>query len=80
MGFIFFQSPDSLDPGYVFLVDAGLKIYVWYGLKCKNVLKSKARLMAEKINKIERKNKGSIQIFSQGMFHYIWHICIDQLD
>ena len=62
-----FQSPDSLDPGYVFLVDAGLKIYVWYGLKCKNVLKSKTRLMAEKVNKIERKNKGQIQIFSQGI-------------
>ena len=59
-------SPEALDPGYVFLIDAGLKIYVWYGLKCKNVLKSKARLMAEKINKIERKNKGQIQIFSQG--------------
>ena len=55
-----------MDPGYVFVIDAGLKIYVWYGVKCKNVLKSKARLMAEKINKIERKNKGQIQIFSQG--------------
>ena len=39
---------------------------MWYGLRCKNVLKSKARLMSEKINKIERKNKGQIQIFSQG--------------
>ena len=66
-----FQSPEALDPGYVFLVDAGLKIYVWYGLKCKNVLKSKARLMSEKINKIERKNKGQIQIFSQGSINVI---------
>ncbi len=56
----------SLDPRYVFLVDAGLNIFVWYGLKCKNTLKSKARLMSEKINKIERKGKASIHIFSQG--------------
>ena len=59
-------SDDSLDPRHVFLVDAGLKIYVWYGTKCKNLLKSKARLMAEKINKNERKDKGSISIFIQG--------------
>ena len=56
----------TLDPRYVFLIDAGLQIFVWYGMKCKNVLKSKARLMAEKINKIERKNKATIQIFTQG--------------
>ena len=59
-------SEDSLDPRHVFLVDAGLRIYVWYGLKCKNVLKSKARLMAEKINKNERKDKAIIKIFIQG--------------
>ena len=59
-------EPDSLDPRHVFLVDAGLKIFVWYGRKCKNVLRSKARLMAEKINKSERKDKAQIAIFSQG--------------
>lgn len=59
-------SDDSLDPRHVFLVDGGLRIYVWYGVKCKNVLKSKARLMAEKINKNERKDKASIKIFIQG--------------
>ena len=50
-------SADSLDPRHVFLVDGGLNIFVWYGRKCKNLLKSKARLMSEKINKIERKDK-----------------------
>ena len=59
-------SDDSLDPRHVFLVDAGLRIYVWYGTKCKNLLKSKARLMAEKINKNERKDKAMIKIFIQG--------------
>ena len=58
----FFREPvstsaESLDPRHVFLVDGGLNIFVWYGRKCKNLLKSKARLMSEKINKIERKDK-----------------------
>jgi len=39
---------------------------VWYGKNCKNVLKSKARLMAERINKNERKGKAGIHIFCQG--------------
>jgi N-acetylneuraminic acid mutarotase len=33
---------------------------MWYGKKAKSTLKSKARLMAEKINKNERKNKAEI--------------------
>nr|CAD7455146.1 unnamed protein product [Timema tahoe] len=51
----------SLDPRYVFVLDTGLKIFMWYGRKSKNTFKSKARLMAEKINKNERKNKADIQ-------------------
>lgn len=51
---------ESLDPRYVFVLDTGLKIFIWYGKKCKNTLKSKARLMAEKINKNERKNRAEI--------------------
>ena len=56
------NRPESLDPNYVFLVDAGLRIYVWWGKTCKNVLKSKARLMSEKINKNERKGSAVIQV------------------
>lgn len=51
---------ESLDSRYVFMLDAGLKIYVWYGKTAKNTLKSKARLLAEKINKNERKNKAEL--------------------
>lgn len=51
---------ESLDPGYVFVLDTGNKIFLWYGKKAKSTLKSKARLMAEKINKNERKNKAEI--------------------
>ncbi|XP_028172324.1 protein flightless-1-like isoform X3 [Ostrinia furnacalis] len=51
---------DSLDPRLVFVLDAGLTIYLWNGKKAKNTLKSKARLFAEKINKEERKNKAEL--------------------
>ncbi|XP_046144985.1 protein flightless-1 isoform X4 [Osmia bicornis bicornis] len=51
---------DSLDPDFVFVLDSGYKIFIWYGKTAKSTLKSKARLMAEKINKNERKNKAEI--------------------
>ncbi|CAG9770082.1 unnamed protein product [Ceutorhynchus assimilis] len=53
-------SPYSLDPRYVFILDKGMSIFIWNGKKAKNTLKSKARLMCEKINKNERKNKAEI--------------------
>lgn len=56
----------SLDPRFVFVVDDGENIYMWNGKKSKNTLKSKARLMAEKINKNERKNKTEIVMEMQG--------------
>lgn len=56
----------SFDPGYVFVLDAGEKVYLWFGKKSKNTLKSKARLFAEKINKNERKNKADIVTEAQG--------------
>lgn len=59
-------SIDSLDSRYVFMLDIGLKIFIWYGKKSKNTLKSKARLMSEKINKIERKDKAEIITELQG--------------
>lgn len=36
-------SAESLDPRFVFVLDTGLKIYMWYGKKAKNTFKSKAR-------------------------------------
>ncbi|XP_063536597.1 protein flightless-1 [Cydia strobilella] len=53
-------SAASLDTRHVFILDTGLIIYLWYGKKAKNTLKSKARLFAEKINKEERKNKAEL--------------------
>lgn len=37
------MSAESLDPRFVFLLDSGLKIYMWYGKRAKNTFKSKAR-------------------------------------
>uniref|UniRef100_A0A6M2DKF3 Putative serine/threonine phosphatase 2c n=1 Tax=Xenopsylla cheopis TaxID=163159 RepID=A0A6M2DKF3_XENCH len=59
-------EPESLDPRYVFVLDTGIKIFMWYGKKSKSTLKSKSRLMAEKINKNERKNKAEILTEIQG--------------
>lgn len=50
----------SLDPRFVFILDTGIKIYLWNGKKAANILVSKARLLCEKINKNERKNKAEI--------------------
>uniref|UniRef100_A0A1Y1MDJ9 Gelsolin-like domain-containing protein n=1 Tax=Photinus pyralis TaxID=7054 RepID=A0A1Y1MDJ9_PHOPY len=59
-------SKESLDSHYVFVLDTSTKIYLWYGKSAKNTLKSKARLMSEKINKNERKNKAEIVTESMG--------------
>lgn len=51
---------ESLDVDNVYLLDSGLKLFLWYGKKARNTVKSKSRLLAEKINKNERKNKAEI--------------------
>lgn len=57
---------DSLDPRYTFIIDTSEKIWLWFGRKSKNTLKSKSRLFAEKINKNERKGKMEICVENQG--------------
>ena len=57
----------SLDPRFIFLVDNGYKIYIWNGKKSKNTMKQKARLLAEKINKEERKSKSELIFCNQDM-------------
>lgn len=56
----------SLDPRYVFIIDTGEQILMWFGRRSKNTIKSKARLFAEKINKNERKSKLDILMENQG--------------
>lgn len=48
-------TSESLDPRFVYLLDDGMTIYLWNGLKSNPITRSKARLFAEKINKYERK-------------------------
>ena len=57
---------EILDLRHVFLLDAGAKIYIWCGRKSNLVTRTKARLIAEKINKNERKGAAEITQFGQG--------------
>jgi len=56
----------SLDYRYVFILDAGKNIYIWTGKKSTLMLRSKARLIAEKMNKNERKSTSEILTVPQG--------------
>ncbi|XP_076808004.1 protein flightless-1 homolog [Clavelina lepadiformis] len=56
----------SLDPKEVLILDLGMTIHVWVGALAKGVKRSKARLIAEKINKDERKNQAEIVMSYQG--------------
>lgn len=58
-------EPGSLDPRYVFVLDVGRKIFVWSGKLSKNTMVSKGRLLAEKINKNERKNYSEVITYQQ---------------
>uniref|UniRef100_H2ZPM4 Gelsolin-like domain-containing protein n=1 Tax=Ciona savignyi TaxID=51511 RepID=H2ZPM4_CIOSA len=56
----------SLNPNEVLILDTGMTIYVWVGVNAKGVKRSKARLIAEKVNKDERKNNAEIVMSYQG--------------
>lgn len=51
---------ESLDMGQVFLLDCGDDLFIWCGEKSSLMSRSKTRLLAEKINKFERKNRSKI--------------------
>lgn len=59
-------SVESLDPRHVFLLDTGKVLFIWYGKRCRNTLRSKTRLLAEKINKNERKGVACVEGVDQG--------------
>ena len=60
------MSVDILDLRHVFLLDAGQKLFIWNGRKSNLVTRTKTRLIAEKINKNERKGSAEITQFGQG--------------
>lgn len=57
---------ESLNPCYTYILDAGMSIYLWNGLKCNPITRSKARLFAENINKYERKFQAELHQMKQG--------------
>ncbi|ESN93094.1 hypothetical protein HELRODRAFT_96186 [Helobdella robusta] len=57
----------TLDHRHVFIVDCGKIIYVWMGRKSKLMIRSKARLIAEKMNKNERKGQTEVVGVNQGL-------------
>ncbi|XP_025115858.1 LOW QUALITY PROTEIN: protein flightless-1 homolog [Pomacea canaliculata] len=54
-----------LDMRHVFLLDAGLKLFIWFGKKSNLVTSDKVKVITEKINKNERKGNAEIFVFSQ---------------
>ena len=47
----------------MFILDEGLKIFIWCGSKSRVNDRSKGRLVADRINKLERKNKAQLSMF-----------------
>lgn len=54
-------TPDSLDPRFVFLLDAGDTMWIWSGRKSRITVTNKARLFAVKMNKKDRKGNSEIE-------------------
>lgn len=61
------MTVNSFDSRFVFLLDAGTKIFIWTGSHLPNrTIQQKAGLLAEKLNKEERKNKSELITCQQG--------------
>ena len=56
-------SSNSLCHTHVFVLDAGKELFVWCGGKSKLNERSKARLITERMNKLERKGRATIHMF-----------------
>ena len=67
----------SLNLSGVFVLDAGSDLYVWYGGKSSLMSRSKAQLIAEKINKHERKYKSKVVSVRAVSLVYVYvHVCV----
>lgn len=68
-------NSSSLNHSHVFILDAGKRnIYIWSGGKSKLAERSKARLIAERINKVEKKNTAVISTYRAVGQVYYYHI------
>ena len=59
-------NPVSLDPRYLFLLDMGSVLFIWVGNSTPKTQLSKAKLLAGKISKNERKGKARVFVVRQG--------------
>ena len=57
---------ESLEGRHVYLLDAGMTIYLWNGARSNPITRSKTRLFAENINKYERKFQAELVQMKQG--------------
>ncbi|KAF7636898.1 hypothetical protein Mgra_00003638 [Meloidogyne graminicola] len=58
-------SPESLDPRFVFLLDADKVIWIWSGSRSRVTFSNKVRLFAVKMNKRDKKGKAEIESCNQ---------------
>ncbi|CAK5060797.1 unnamed protein product [Meloidogyne enterolobii] len=58
-------SPESLDPRFVFLLDADKIIWIWSGSRSRVTFSNKVRLFAVKMNKRDKKGKAEIESCNQ---------------
>lgn len=74
-------SVTSLDSRFVYIVDTGYKMFVWYGKASKYTVRQKARLLVEKINKEERKDKTELIFVNQSLEpEEFWELFIHDCD
>ena len=55
----------SLDERFVYILDTGYRVFVWNGAKAKYTVRQKARLLVEKMNKEERKDRSELVFATQ---------------
>jgi hypothetical protein len=75
------MEAESLNLGQVFLLDCGEVIFIWCGSRSSLMSRSKARLLAEKINKFERKGHSKIIQLRPGLEpDQFWHFLGGELE
>lgn len=66
------MSLSSLDSRYVYLLDTHSKLHLWVGRRSKQLLRTKSRLLAEKLNRQDRKGQAELRMHMQGFEEPEW--------
>lgn len=59
-------TPLSLDPKFCYLIDGHSELFLWLGSESRLMVRTKGRLLAEKISVRERRGEASIHLEPQG--------------